>query len=239
MTSITRNTLRLLLATGLILSTLLAATACNPQVPAGQDTTEAFTSAVIVAKGEWKPSEENTLICAAEDAEGGELTYIWTAEKGGIKGEGQTVYWTAPDTAGEYSVSVQVTSPKSGEITISTKLKVTEDPYHNNTPDKTIYMKLSVPSDETVEMAGRIRVYNTAEIQCVIEGAGAGELTYKWTAPAGKLLGDGIDSGKLSKVGWIAPGQGGNFPVSVEVTDKSGQKASGNVDFEVLCCRDP
>lgn len=243
MAHITTNIPRLLIAAILILSATLAA-ACNPAAPSGQvnqgqAVTKSFTNAVIVAKGEWKPSEENTLICAAEDTDGGELTYVWTAEKGTIKGDGKTVSWTAPDTAGEYSVSVKVTSAKSGEVTVSRKFKVSEDPYHNKTADKTIYMKLSIPASESVKLTSRVRTYNTAEIQCMVEGAEAGELTYTWIAPAGKMLGNDIASGKESKIGWIAPGQGGNFTVSVVVTDKAGRKAEGSVDFEVLCCRDP
>jgi len=235
--------IRALIAPLLILSTILSI-ACGPAqppAPAGTATpaTKELTITDIVGKREWKPSEENTLICAAEDPRGGELAYTWSAEKGSIKGEGKTVSWTAPDTLGEYGITVKVVSSTGGDITFSKKFKVTDDPYHNNTPDKTIYLHLTLPSANLVSKSGRLRIFTTAEIQCVVDGVDPADLTYTWTAPAGKMLGNNIASGKDSKIGWIAPGQGGFYTVNVLVTDKSGKQASGEVVFEALCCRDP
>jgi hypothetical protein len=226
-----------------ILSTILsiACATAQPSNQAGKVQPAVTVLAVddIVGKREWKPSEENSLICAAQDPKGGDLTYIWSVEKGSIKGEGQTVSWTAPDTLGEYSITVKVISSKGGDTTFSKKFKVTDDPYHNNTADKTIYLNLTIPSNTPVTKSDRLRTYTTGEIQCVVNRGDTGEFTYTWTAPAGKLLGENITSGKESRVGWIAPGQGGSYTVSVIVTDKDGKQASGEVVFEVLCCRDP
>jgi hypothetical protein len=237
------SVIRALIAPLFILSTVLS-TACTATQPSSQPgksqpALKALTVTDIVGKREWKPSEENSLICAAEDPKGGELTYSWSAEKGSIKGEGQTVSWTAPDSLGDYGITVKVVSSKGGDVTYSKKFKVTDDPYHNNTADKTIYLNLTIPSANPVTKASRMRIFTTAEIQCVVDGIDAGELTYKWTAPAGKLLAENIESGKDSKVGWIVPGQGGSYTVSVVVTDKTGRQASGEVVFEALCCRDP
>jgi len=234
--------IRALIAPLFILSTVLS-TACaatSPSSPPGiPQPLKALTVTDIVGKREWKPSEENSLICAAEDPRGGDLTYTWSAEMGSIKGAGQTVSWTAPDSLGDYGITVKVVSSKGGEITYSKKFKVTDDPYHNNTTDKTIYLNLTIPSANPITKASRMRIFTTAEIACVVDGMDPGELNYKWIAPAGKLLGDDISSGKLSKVGWIVPGQGGSYTVSVVVTDKAGRQASGEVVFEALCCRDP
>jgi hypothetical protein len=235
-----KSVIRALIAPLFILSMMLS-TACTAAQPSNKamPAIKVLTVTDIVGKREWKPSEENSLICAAEDPRGGELTYSWSAEKGNIKGEGQTVSWTAPDTLGEYGITVKVVSSKGGDVTFSKKFKVTDDPYHNNTPDKTIYLNLTIPSNNLVSKTGRLRIFTSGEMQCVVDGADPADLTYKWTAPAGKMLGEDIASGKDSKIGWIAPGQAGFYTVSVLVTDKAGRQASGEVVFEVLCCRDP
>ena len=193
----------------------------------------------IVGKREIKPLEENPLICAAEDARNGDLTYTWTAEKGSIKGEGKNVTWTAPDSLGDYGITVKVVSSKGGEVTFRKTFKVSDDPYHNKTPDKTVYLNLTIPSSNPVTAKTRLRTFTTGEIQASVDGIDPADLTYTWTSTGGKLVAENLASGKVSKVGWIAPGAGGNFFVNVVVTDKQGRQATGQVEVEVLCCRDP
>lgn len=193
----------------------------------------------IVGKREIKPLEENPLICAAEDANKGDLSYTWSAEKGSIKGEGQSVTWTAPDTLGDYNITVKVVSSKGGETTFSKKFKVTDDPYRNKTEDRTVYLNLTIPSSNKVTAKTKLRTFTTGEIQCNVSGADPVELIYKWNDGGGKLVAENLAAGKASRVGWIAPGAGGFFTVSVVVSDKQGRQATGEVVVEVLCCRDP
>ncbi|MCX5993471.1 MAG: hypothetical protein NT177_04545, partial [Chloroflexi bacterium] len=87
--------------------------------------------------------------------------------------------------------------------------------------------------------SGRVRALFTSEIQCVIPDRDLSEFTYTWAANAGKLMANGLSEGKASRVGWLAPGVGGQYVVGVLITDKAGNKAIGEVTFEVLCCRDP
>ena len=192
----------------------------------------------IVGLREWNPSVESTLLCASKDPDGNPLTYSWSAEKGTIKGEGQKVTWVPPDTVGDYEITVKVSNGKGGEATLSKRFTVANPAPPE--PDKTIYLKLSIPSQNVVNAEGRIRMWFTAEIQCDVEGRDPAELTYIWGANGGKLRGTGINEGKASRVGWIAP-QGGQdkYKVTVLVTDKAGNQATGEVNFEVLCCSDP
>jgi hypothetical protein len=192
----------------------------------------------IVGIREWHPNVESSLICAAVDPDGNPLTFTWTAEKGIIKGEGQKVSWVPPGEIGEYEITVKVTNAKGGEASFSKRFSVVNPTPPE--PDKTIYLKLSIPSTNLVSAQGRIRSFFTAEIQCDVEGRDPAELTYIWSAQGGKLDGIGINEGKASRVGWIAP-QGGKdqYKVFVLVADKAGNQAAGEVNFEVLCCRDP
>lgn len=191
----------------------------------------------IIGVQEWNPGKENTLLCAARDPDGNPLTYVWTAEKGTIKGDGQKVTWLPPDTIGEYEISVKVDNGKGAGASFSKKFTVTNPAPPE--PDKTIYLKLTVPSNNVVSVNSRIRALFTTEIQCEIEGADAANLTYFWGATGGKLMADGLEEGKASRVGWLAPGVGGPNKIAVIVQDKAGNQAKGEVDIEVLCCRDP
>jgi hypothetical protein len=191
----------------------------------------------ILAQREWNPNVESSLLCAASDPDGNPLTYTWIAENGTIKGEGQKVIWVPPGEVGEYEISVKVTNGKGGEATFSKQFAVVNPP--PPPVDKTIYLKLTPPETNVVTASGRVRALFTSEIQCEIPGRDTSEFTYAWAASAGKLMADGLNEGKASRVGWLAPGQGGQYVVGVLVTDKAGNKAIGEVTYEVLCCRDP
>ena len=191
----------------------------------------------IIGAPEWNPGKENTLFCAARDPDGNPLTYTWTAENGTIKGDGQKVTWLPPDTTGDYEISVKVDNGQGGQASLSKKFSVVNPAPPE--PDKTIYLKMSVPSQNTVITKGRVRAFFTIEVQCVVEGANPADLTYTWGVTGGKLMADNLDEGKASRVGWIAPSGGEQYKITVLVQDKAGNQATGEVDMEVLCCRDP
>jgi hypothetical protein len=198
-------------------------------------TSAAPNVADIVGIHELKPSQESTLICASGDDD--TLVYSWSAEKGTIKGEGRQVTWVAPDTTGDYAITVKVTNTQGRATTFKKTFKVTDNPFNNDTPDATVYLTLTLPSTELVTQKGHPKIWTFSEIECVVPGADESGLTYQWTAPTGKLAGNGLAEGRAKRVGWIAPGIAGPYKVSVTVTDKSGNKASGEVNFDVYCCR--
>lgn len=190
----------------------------------------------IIGVREWEPAQNGTLICGIEDT--GNLKYSWSAEGGKITGESKQVSWTAPDAPGDYAISITVTNAEGQQATFRKSFKVTTNPYNNDTADMTIYLKFTLPSDMVVKEKRRLRIWTTAEIECVVEGANESDLTYKWSAPVGKLAGNGLSEGKARKIGWISPGVADHYKVSVTVTDKAGNTASGEVDFDVFCCRE-
>jgi hypothetical protein len=60
------------------------------------------------------PQGSCQIVCNATDPDGDELIYEWSANGGGITGEGATVTWTAPTSAGFYNVKVIVTDGHGG-----------------------------------------------------------------------------------------------------------------------------
>jgi hypothetical protein len=216
--------------------------ACTATTPTKPLIKEPIVSSIptivdIIGIREWKPLQESSLLCASKDNGGGTLQYIWLAESGTIKGEGQKVTWIAPASTGEYKIHVEAANSKGEKASFSKTFKVTDNPYNNDTPDSTIYLKLSLPSANSVTEKRHPRIWTTSDIQCVVSASDNSDLTYQWTAPTGKLEGDNIKDGKASRIGWIAPGVAGIYTVSVIVTDKSGNTASGEVSFDVYCCK--
>lgn len=191
----------------------------------------------IMGLSEWNPNVESTLLCAATDPDGNPLTYTWSAEKGIINGEGQKVGWLPPGEVGEYEITVKVSNGKGGEASFSKRFAVVNPP--PPPVDNTIYLKLTPPSTNVATASGRARVFFTTEIQCVVPDRDPSEFTYTWVAKGGKLMANGLNEGKASRVGWLAPGQAGQYVVGVLVSDKAGNQARGEVTFVVLCCQDP
>ena len=148
------------------------------------------------------------------------------------------VTWVTPDALGEYAITVRATDGKGGEATTTRSFKVVTNPYGNDQPDTTIYLKFTLPSTSMVTESRHPRIWTTSEIQCAVQNRDDSELTYKWSSPVGKLNGNGIAEGKASRVGWIAPGVAGVYTVAVTVTDKAGNESKGEVSFDVFCCKE-
>ena len=53
-------------------------------------------------------NQSAVITCIATDPDGDTLTYIWTNTGGTITGSGSTVTWTAPATAGTYTITCTV-----------------------------------------------------------------------------------------------------------------------------------
>ncbi len=188
---------------------------------------------LIAGDVEWAPSSEGTLTSVDNDAQAGTLSYSWSAEKGTIKGEGKKITWVTPDAIGDYKVTVTATNSHGDQASFSRTFSVVQNPYGRNVQDTTIYLKLAIPSNQIVEESSRILTMTIADIQCTVPGADPKELTYIWTITGGKLMGENIQEGKADRVGWLAPGAQGIFTVKVTVSDKNGQKATGQINFDV------
>ena len=65
-----------------------------------------------------------TIECIAEDPDGDELSFIWLATSGTVKGEGNEVKWIAPGVAGNHTITVRVSDGRSGEAEASMEFNV-------------------------------------------------------------------------------------------------------------------
>jgi hypothetical protein len=172
----------------------------------------------------------------ASDPDGDKLTYIWTADNGTIKGEGNTISWLSPAGMGKYNVTVKVTDSKGLEATMVKEVRVFINSDGSITPEAPVVLNITLPSEDVATADKRIRIWTSAAIECKVEGADADKLKYTWTPSNGKLQAKGLAEGTARRVTWIAPGVAGDFILDVVVTDESGNEGKGTVNFKVFCC---
>ena len=71
-----------------------------------------------------KQGKTSTIECVASDPDGDELSYLWSAARGNISGQGSAVTWTAPNTCGSYVITVTVADSRGGEASEELEIKV-------------------------------------------------------------------------------------------------------------------
>jgi hypothetical protein len=155
------------------------------------------------------PSGSCQIVCTASDSDGDELSYNWSAAGGEINGEGATVTWTAPDSAGSYNVTVTVTDGRGGEVMSQVIITV-----RANRPPTII--SLVADADWTTP-SGSIQV------TCTASDRDNDELYYEWSATGGDI------SGTDAAVNWTALGEVGIYHVTVVVTDGHGEEDTRSV----------
>jgi chitodextrinase len=214
------------LAILLLIAGLLLSSACNtnPPTPPPPPPNQPPTINSLTAEKEVSTLSESQIVCEAHDADGDVLSYQWSADGGTIKGENSIVAWVAPDTAGNYTITVAVTDGKGGEAIDSITIAVIDKPNH-----APIITGLTIDGSPPVE-ENRIRQWTTKTIQCTAQDPDGDNLSYLWRATGGKLTGEG------NKVSWTSPGVNGNYTVTVVVTDGKGATAEESIVFTVACC---
>jgi hypothetical protein len=194
----------------------------------------------LLAESKVSVLSTSEIVCEAEDPDGDELTYSWSANGGTIEGQGAIINWIAPETPGEYTIDVLVNDNHGGAATQSVTLTVSDKP--NQPPIITsLIVTIARPVgpieiDPSVEQLDRpsisVRVLTPAVIVCVAEDPDGDELTYTWTASDGKIT---DEEGR--KIVWIAPTNPIRHFVTVEVNDGRGGSSTAKVAFDVSCCK--
>ena len=83
-------------------------------------------SSLTVSPGTVAANGLTMIKVSATDEDGDEMTYTFDPDDGEISGTGTTVYWMAPDTEGNYSITVTVSDGQGGEVTATGNLVVTQ-----------------------------------------------------------------------------------------------------------------
>jgi hypothetical protein len=232
----------------LIMAVLLATACSTSPSPAASKPDEAKPTPEAVARPVIQPplikdilgpkeaavSENTTVTCWAVDPDGRKLTFLWSVDAGTIKANGRDAVWATPSTPGSYTINVKITNDAGLDASMSKQFKVVAVPDSHKFTDNTIYLKMTLQSNDTVRQSVSSHVMTANEIQCLVADQDPAQLTYKWNAPIGKLAGPSLAEGKAARVGWVSPGTPGQYTVGVTVTDKAGHQATGEVNFDVI-----
>jgi predicted secreted protein len=153
------------------------------------------------------------VVCTASDPDGDELSYEWSASAGEIDGAGDTVTWVAPASEGSYSVAVEVTDGRGGEVMDYVTIAVRA----NNPPT---VASLTANADWTTPSG-------SVQVTCSASDPDEDALSYEWSASGGDI------SGTDAAVSWTAPQEVGTYSITVTVTDGYGGEATRSVSLGV------
>ena len=165
------------------------------------------------------PRASCQITCTATDPEGDTLMYGWSADGGTIAGEGDSITWTAPSSAGSYNVTVIVAdaqgSAATGHITVTVRT--------NHAPS---IQSLVADADWTLA-SGSIG------FTCQASDSDEDELSYEWSATGGTISGTG------PAINWTAPQQVGVYYITVAARDPHGSSATRTLAVSVTTEQPP
>lgn len=178
-----------------------------PPMPSGNQ--PPAISSLTAAKMQMYPSGNTEIQCIAQDADGDQLDFKWACTGGSFSGAGPNVIWQAPSKYGTYDIKVTVEDRKGGSAQASLTITVGA----NQSP---------VISSLTANPSG-ILYGGSTTLTCIASDPDGDIVRYSWSASEGSITGVG------NKVTWIAPNKGGNFNITVILSDGKGGETKGNV----------
>ena len=185
----------------------------------------------LAADAAWTtPSGNLQVACNASDPDGHELSYEWSASRGGITGTGVSVNWTAPEELGMYDITVVVSDGHGGSATRTVRIGVI-------TGQPPIIEALPVTKDRhehcylsTYAWGYKVGKAQKYDIECIASHPDDLELRYEWECDGGEIEGAG------SLVTWTAPNTSADVTVTVTVSDTAGNMVSESVTLNVVSC---
>jgi hypothetical protein len=179
----------------------------TPPTPTGNQ--PPVISSLVAQNQQLYPSGNTEIQCIAQDADGDQLNFTWAATGGDFSGAGPIIIWKAPPNYGTYTITVTVDDRKGGSVQTSLPITVSA----NQSP---IISSLS-PSPSSILYGG------SAVLTCIASDPDGDVVRYSWSASEGSITGVG------NKVTWIAPNKGGNYNITVIVSDGKGGETRGSV----------
>ena len=207
---------------------VLGLLSCTPQ----QNQAPVITALLYPA--EVPASFDTVLICRVANPGNDELRFQWSAENGTLRGEGESITWTAPSAPEIYKIDVKVNNTSGLET--SSKADMNVLPFYRTVvdPDPEINLKLPLFGSGAVSELSLVRPLTTSEINCDAPLIDFKKYKYIWSCNGGKIEGTGVKDGAASKIGWVAPGVPGYYTVTVKITDNWGNLYIGSVYFNVV-----
>jgi hypothetical protein len=186
--------------------------ACGPQetpppTPGGNQ--PPVISSLVAENMQLYPSGNTEIQCIAQDADFDQLDFTWACTGGSFSGAGPIVIWKAPPDYGTYTITVTVEDGKGGSAQRSLDITVGA----NQSPAIS-----SLVADPSGMLYG-----GRTTITCIATDPDGDAVSYSWSASEGSI--SGVDN----KVTWVAPNKGGNFNITVILSDGKGGETTGNI----------
>jgi len=183
----------------------------TPPMPSGNQ--PPVISSLLAQSTQLYPSGKTEVQCIAQDANGDKLDFKWACTGGDFSGAGPIVIWQAPPNYGTYTITVTVDDGKGGSVRASLEMTVGA----NQSP---------VISELVANPSGMLYGGSTT-LTCIATDPDGDVVRYSWLASEGSITGVG------NKVTWIAPNKGGNYNITVVVSDGKGGETRGDVMLTV------
>jgi hypothetical protein len=154
--------------------------------------------------------DSTAVYAKVSDQDSGNFTWSWSTSGGAVSGTGATVHWVAPQTAGDYTITLIVTDDTGNHDTATISVKAVAQinlPPHINGIQKS---------------SGYVAPGGALDLTCQATDPNGDPLTYTWTAGAGSLTGS---SGSVS---WTAPTTDTIVAFHVTVSDNHGLTAEAS-----------
>jgi hypothetical protein len=182
---------------------------------------------------------DTVLLVRTAETDNDRLRFQWSSENGTIRGEGESITWSAPAEYGLYKMDVKVIDASDRENAHQAGINVIPFYRTQADPDPEINLKLPVFSNSVVGEQCLVGPLTNAEISCDAPFSNMAGYKYEWSVNGGKIQAVGLKDGTASKIGWISPGVPGNYTVIVKAVNTWGNITVGSVYFQVKnpnCC---
>jgi hypothetical protein len=133
------------------------------------------------------PGATVSLSVTAHDPDAGDtLSYLWTSPSGTFgTANAASSDWTAPETDGNYRITVKVQDDHQAQTTTSVDITVRSASDAGTTATITVSLNNWPVVSEVTSTKGRIDVGDTTTLDCTATDADGDTLTYTWTADSG------------------------------------------------------
>ncbi|MFW5962005.1 MAG: PKD domain-containing protein [bacterium] len=148
-----------------------------------------------------------------------EITYEWSAQKGTIQGEGTSILYTAPNSAGIDTITIIATSTNNQQTTLTFDITI-EEPSNEENQRPIISEFIAEPT--TIQ----VNENSTLTVQAIDPNDSS--LTYEWLTNHGTIEGEG------DTVTYVAPNEAGYYPINVNVKNDEGTTTSATVNINVV-----
>lgn len=146
-----------------------------------------------------EPESSTDFSVEVVDPNNDDLTVVWNATAGSFEGSGYTVHWIAPQTEGNYTITVTI-SDGQVEVSESKTIAVVK------TNEAPVIKDITVPATSVTPL-------EHLPLQANFSDPDGDALTFIWTAT------DGTIEGTNATAYWDAPTTAGSYTITVIVSD--------------------